>query len=101
VFDRTPQGGYNFFHSLHDASGTVLGRVNHDMGRAASGSDHYPFFKKGVPAIFFFEGTQDGKMNPDYHGRGDTAEKVDYNKLADITRFAYKHLLAAASRRVS
>ena len=38
-----------------------------------------------------------GQMNADYHGLGDHADKLDFTKMQDITRFAYRHLLGAAN----
>jgi len=39
-------------------------------------SDNYSFYKKGVPAIFFFSG-----LHADYHKITDTANKIDYKNL--------------------
>ena len=50
-------------------------------------SDHDPFYKSGVPFLFFFTGTHE-----DYHQVGDHAEKVDYERMNAIVRTAY-HLL--------
>ncbi len=36
------------------------------------GSDHLPFFRRGIPALFFFTG-----LHADYHTPRDTADKVD------------------------
>lgn len=45
-------------------------------------SDHYTFFKAGVPAIFFF-----GGMHKDYHRPSDTPDKIDLDKLARVAAF--------------
>ncbi len=42
-------------------------------------SDHYNFFKKGIPAIFFFDA-----MTSDYHEPGDTPDKIDLAKVAKV-----------------
>lgn len=47
-------------------------------------SDHYNFAKKGVPILFFFNGTHD-----DYHGRDDEPDRIDGEKAARITRLVY------------
>ncbi|MCX8113105.1 MAG: M28 family peptidase [Bacteroidia bacterium] len=39
-------------------------------------SDHYAFAKHGVPVVFYF-----GGLHEDYHGTGDDAEKIDFNRL--------------------
>lgn len=47
-------------------------------------SDHYNFARKGVPVLFFFNGTHE-----DYHGRGDEVERIDAEKAARIARLVY------------
>ncbi len=39
-------------------------------------SDSYPFFRKGIPSIFFFSG-----MHPDYHKPTDTFRKINFRTL--------------------
>jgi len=98
VCDDTGKGSPNQFHKLHDVAGTGLTSVKHDINAYLRRSDQYPFFKRGVPVIFFFEGFEaNGQMNSDYHGLGDHSDKLDFTKMQDITRFAYRHLLGAAN----
>ncbi|MHB1194921.1 MAG: M20/M25/M40 family metallo-hydrolase [Longimicrobiales bacterium] len=47
-------------------------------------SDHYHFARKGVPILFFFNGT-----HPDYHGRDDEPDRVDSEKAARISRLLF------------
>jgi hypothetical protein len=47
-------------------------------------SDHYPFAAKGVPALWWFTG-----FHPDYHQTTDTADRIDYEKMAKILRLAF------------
>jgi Zn-dependent M28 family amino/carboxypeptidase len=47
-------------------------------------SDHYNFAEKGIPAIFFFNGT-----HVDYHQATDTREKIDFNALAKRAQLAF------------
>jgi Zn-dependent M28 family amino/carboxypeptidase len=47
-------------------------------------SDHYNFARKGVPILFFFNGTHD-----DYHGRDDELERIDGDKAARIARLVF------------
>ena len=47
-------------------------------------SDHYNFAERGIPAIFFFNGT-----HPDYHKPTDTADKIDFNALAKRAQLAF------------
>jgi hypothetical protein len=47
-------------------------------------SDQFPFVLHNVPAFWWFTG-----FHPDYHQTTDTADKVDYVKMAKILRLAY------------
>ncbi len=47
-------------------------------------SDHFNFAKKGVPVLFFFNGTHD-----DYHGRDDEPDRIDTEKAARIGRLVF------------
>ena len=47
-------------------------------------SDTSPFARKGVPIVWYHT-----EGHPDYHRPSDTADKVNYAKLMEITRAAY------------
>ncbi len=47
-------------------------------------SDHWSFGKHGIPFIFYFTGTHE-----DYHGPGDEAWKIDYDRMASIARLVF------------
>lgn len=47
-------------------------------------SDHFNFARKGVPILFFFNGT-----HPDYHGRDDEPDRVDTEKAARISQLLF------------
>ena len=47
-------------------------------------SDHYSFAEKGVPVLFFFNGTHE-----DYHGVNDEIEKVDTEKATRIVKLMF------------
>ena len=47
-------------------------------------SDHFNFARKGVPILFFFNGT-----HTDYHGRDDEVENLDTEKAARISRLVF------------
>ena len=47
-------------------------------------SDHYNFARKGVPILFFFNGTHD-----DYHGRDDEVDRIDVDKAARISQLIF------------
>ena len=48
------------------------------------GSDHYNFFQKGVPAIFFFTG-----LHKDYHQVTDSPDKINAEKAAHVARLVF------------
>jgi len=47
-------------------------------------SDHFNFAQKGVPILFFFNGTHE-----DYHGLDDEPERIDAEKAARIARLVF------------
>jgi Zn-dependent M28 family amino/carboxypeptidase len=55
-------------------------------------SDHYKFAEKGVPVLFFFNGTHE-----DYHGVDDEIEKVDTEKAARIVKLMFYLSLEVAN----
>ena len=64
-----------------------------DPNRFFFRSDHYMYARKGIPIIFFFDGTHE-----DYHGVGDTADKIDYQKMEKVTRTIYMTAWEIANR---
>ena len=64
-----------------------------DPNRFFFRSDHYNYARKGIPIVFFFSGTHE-----DYHRAGDTADKIDYQKMEKITRTIYMMLWEIANR---
>jgi hypothetical protein len=44
-------------------------------------SDHYSYAKLGIPVAFFTSG-----QHPEYHDVGDSADRIDYDKLLKVTR---------------
>lgn len=55
-------------------------------------SDHYNFARKGVPILFFFNGT-----HPDYHQVSDEVSKIDGEKEARIIQLDFYLGLAVAN----
>lgn len=47
-------------------------------------SDHFNFARKGVPVLFFFNGT-----HPDYHQASDSPDKIDAEKMVRIGRMLF------------
>ena len=56
-------------------------------------SDHYNFAKKGVPALFYFNG-----VHEDYHLPGDTPDKIEYDILAKRARLVFATAWELANR---
>jgi Zn-dependent M28 family amino/carboxypeptidase len=52
-------------------------------GLAYYRSDHYSYASKGVPSVFITSGP-----HSDYHAASDTADKIDYAKLARVVEYA-------------
>ena len=66
-----------------------------DPNRFFYRSDHINYARKGIPIIFFFDG-----VHEDYHGVGDTADKIDYQKMEKIARTVYMTAWEIANRPV-
>ncbi len=64
-----------------------------DPNRYYYRSDHYNFAVKGIPAIFFFNGTHD-----DYHRPSDTIEKIDFDKMSKISRHIFQLIWELGNR---
>ena len=56
-------------------------------------SDHFNFAEKGIPSIFFFNGT-----HPDYHRPTDTPDKINYEVLAKRAQLAFYVAWESANR---
>jgi hypothetical protein len=55
-------------------------------------SDHYSFAVKGIPVIFYTTGT-----HPDYHANTDGVDKIEWDKMATITRLIYRTAVKVAN----
>jgi len=62
---------------------TVWDRPTHPEGWYFR-SDHLPYARAGVPAVMFST-----LLHDDYHTPADRAERIDYAKLARVTRWMY------------
>lgn len=52
-----------------------------DTNRFFFRSDHFHYAQNGIPISFWFDG-----VHQDYHGAGDSPDKIDYQKMEKITR---------------
>lgn len=55
-------------------------------------SDHFNFARKGIPAVFFFNG-----VHEDYHQPSDEVEKIKFEKAARIAELVYEVTIALAN----
>lgn len=55
-----------------------------EQGAYFGGSDHYNFYKKDIPMIFFFSGT-----HQDYHQVSDNPDKINADKAAKVAKLAF------------
>lgn len=64
-----------------------------DPNRYYFRSDHYNFARKGIPAIFYFNGTHE-----DYHRTSDTVEKINFDKMEKVGRLFFHTAWELANR---
>lgn len=64
--------------------------AKHISGYRPGGSDHAPFYNKGIPVVFLHTG-----LHSNYHKTTDTQDKLDYNGLAKVSRLAFEILIQA------
>jgi len=64
-----------------------------DPNRYYYRSDHYNFAEKGIPSIFYFNGT-----HADYHRTSDTVDKINFEKMQIIAKLAFHVAFEVANR---
>lgn len=64
-----------------------------DPNRYYYRSDHYNFAEKGIPAIFYFNGTHE-----DYHRPSDTAEKINFEQMRKTGQLIFHTAWELANR---
>ena len=67
--------------------------AENDPNRYYYRSDHYNFAQKGIPAIFYFNGT-----HKDYHRTSDTVDKINFDKMETIARLVFHTSWELANR---
>jgi len=89
--DRLSSGLHNSILSMNDKYSdlTLDFKYNdaEDSNMYYFRSDHYNFVKKGIPAVFYFNGT-----HADYHKGTDTVDKIDFDLMAKRTKHIF-HVL--------
>ncbi|MGB0931355.1 MAG: M28 family peptidase [Chitinophagales bacterium] len=66
---------------------------DNDPNRFYYRSDHYNFAEKGIPSVFFFNGT-----HADYHKPTDTVEKINFDAMQTRGRLIFHTLWQLANR---
>jgi hypothetical protein len=56
------------------------------------GSDHFPFYRKGIPALIVTTGSHD-----DYHKPTDTPDKINYENMANVLKAMFALITDVAS----
>ncbi|MEL6922622.1 MAG: M28 family peptidase [Bacteroidota bacterium] len=64
-----------------------------DPNRYYYRSDHYNFAEKGIPAIFYFNGT-----HKDYHRTTDTVDKINFEKMEKVAQLVFYTTWELANR---
>lgn len=59
-------------------------KLKKDESVMIGGSDHYNFYKNGIPFIFLFSG-----LHEQYHQPGDQAELINFEKASKVARLAF------------
>ena len=71
-------------------------RYDNNISNLMRRSDHWPFIQHGVPGVWVHTG-----LHPDYHTVYDRPEKINYAKMAKITRLVYQASLGSRQRAVA
>lgn len=56
-------------------------------------SDHYNFAKRGIPSIFYFNGTHE-----DYHRPTDVIEKINFEKMENVDKLIFHTIWELSNR---
>ena len=67
--------------------------AENDPNRYYYRSDHFNFARKGIPALFFFNG-----VHKDYHRVSDTIEKLNFDQITSVGRLIFHTAWEVANR---
>jgi hypothetical protein len=73
---------------------TLLEKYDDGSHRLLERSDNWPFLSRGIPALFLTTG-----LHPDYHTPDDDTARIDFAKLARVTRLAARAAWIVADGR--
>jgi Zn-dependent M28 family amino/carboxypeptidase len=86
---------YNeWLHATLDAYQLELTPKPRVLSAKARGSDNYSFSTRNVPVLWFFSG-----IHPDYHTPADEIEKINVDRLTNLTKAIYLTLRNLANER--
>ena len=68
--------------------------VYHPWDKPVGGSDNGSFAKRGIPIIWYHT-----NGHPDYHMPGDHTEKLNWNKVVDITKASFLNMWNLANEK--
>jgi hypothetical protein len=89
-------GSSEGWEPLVESLASSLG-LNPKLTKGAGGefgdSDHYSFYRKDLPVLFFFTGT-----HPDYHRPSDDSDKINYAGMARVADLGELVILDIAKR---
>ncbi|TNF41260.1 MAG: M20/M25/M40 family metallo-hydrolase [Bacteroidetes bacterium] len=71
-------------YALKSCRESGIHAIDEGKGTHFSGSDHYPFYRKKIPVLFFFTG-----LHKDYHKQTDDYEFIDFSKLLKVSRAGF------------
>ena len=76
-----------------NANNNIGMKLAYDQERYFLNSDHYPFYKKNIPVLFY-----NTKMTPDLHKPSDDPEKIIPEKMARIGKLVFSTAWLVANR---
>jgi hypothetical protein len=76
--------GRDIINTVKDANKELGFELLYNVGLYSKASDQAYFFKKKIPAVFFFTGIHD-----DYHSPTDDVDKIEFDKAERVTKLAY------------
>jgi hypothetical protein len=88
--------GKDFADLLDRVNGKFDFTLHEQKESVPPNSDHFSFFRSGVPVLFFWTG-----FHPDYHKPSDTADKINVpgmRKVVDLTETVVGELATAEKR---
>ncbi len=95
--DRLSKGLHNSIINMNEKYGLLTLDLKYNDAKDPNmyyfRSDHYNFAKKGIPSVFYFNGT-----HADYHKGTDTVDKIDFDLMAKRTKHIFNVLWDLANR---